>query len=128
MLDWLADRTGQDAVNVTVVLDAQMAIPGQLIREIHRGLRVIRLPGDSADALIEGMLKEEPSPETLTVVSNDGRVRGAAQRRGCPLLRCTEYIDGLVGRRESNNSTETNEKDVQATDKDKAEWMKAFGQ
>lgn len=127
MLDWLADRTGAAASEVSVVLDAQMAIPGPLIKESHRGLWVIRLPGNTADALIEGLLKEEPSPATLTVVSNDGRVRDAAKQCGCPLLQCMEYIDRLVSRREPVHLPAQNEKDIRATEKEKAEWLKAFG-
>jgi len=127
MLDWLSDRLGAAACDVTVALDAQTALPGAVVSETYRGLRLLRKPSRSADDLIEDLLRDERSPESLTVVSNDGRVRGAAQRRGCPRLRCMEYIDTLVSRRESADVPTTNEKDVQATDKEKAEWMKAFG-
>src|SRR5215213_7667943 len=77
LLDWLADRAGPDAGNVTVVLDAQNAPTRVLAEEAHRGLRVLRKPGRAADDLIEDLLRDERAPETLTVVSNDARVREA---------------------------------------------------
>src|SRR5687768_5957348 len=79
LLDWLADRHGATAADVTVIFDAQNSLGG-VVEEAHRGLRVLRDRGRTADDLIEDLLNEEKSPETLTVVSNDGRVREAAKR------------------------------------------------
>ena len=128
MLDWLADRTDKDAGLVTVIFNAQNSLGG-VVEETHRGLHVVRDRGRTADDLIEDMLRDERSPETLTVVSNDGRVRDAATRRGCRVLRCSEYIDGLV-----NASTprgpyvEYDEKDDgPMSPEETAEWVKAFG-
>lgn len=128
MLDWLADRLGKDAGNTTVIFDAQNSLGG-MIEEPHRGLRVIRDRGRTADDLIEDTLKEERSPETLTVVSNDARVREAAVRRGCGVQRCSEYIDGLV------NATTPRAPFVDYDEKEEtpmspeeaAEWIKVFG-
>src|SRR5215213_767456 len=81
LLDWLADRAGPAVASVTVIFDAQNSLGG-VVEESHRGLRVLRDRGRTADDMIEDLLREEKSPETLTVVSNDGRVRDAARRRG----------------------------------------------
>lgn len=127
LLDWLADRHGVHAADVTVALDAQTARGAGLIAETHRGLRVLRKPGRSADDLIEDLLAAEASPGTLTVVSNDARVRAAAVRRGCPLLKCGEYVDALMQPARAAAPTEPPEKDESATPAEMAAWEKAFG-
>src|SRR5947208_39860 len=95
MLDWLADQLAKEAGKVTVIFDAQNTVGG-VIEEAYRGLHTIRDRGRSADDLIEDILKEEHSPATLTVVSNDARVRDGASRRGSHVLRCSEYVDQLM--------------------------------
>src|SRR5436190_10237340 len=86
LLDWLADQLGPAAAGVTVVFDAQRSTGG-LVAETHRGLRVLRDRGRAADDVIEDLLRAEPSPESLTVVSNDARIRDAATRRGAGVRR-----------------------------------------
>src|SRR5690242_5793278 len=96
LLDWLADRHGPAAGDVTVIFDAQNSLGG-VVEESHRGLRVLRDRGRTADDMIEDLLRGEKAPESLTVVSNDGRVREAAKRRGAHVRRCGEYLDELLG-------------------------------
>jgi len=128
LLDWLADRAGPEAPNVTIVFDAQNARGGPVIEESHRGLRVLRKAGRAADDLIEDLLRDEPSPETLTVVSNDARVRDAAHRRGCPVRRCEEYVDALMEPpRPAAQPAEADEKDVACTPEETERWLQAFG-
>lgn len=129
LLDWLADRAGPEAANVTVVLDAQNARGGAVVEESHRGLRVLRKAGRAADDLIEDLLGDEPSPETLTVVSNDARVREAATRRGCPVRRCEEHIDALIEPRAPSavGPPVEDEKEIAPTPEETARWLKAFG-
>jgi predicted RNA-binding protein with PIN domain len=129
LLDWLADRAGPDAVNVTVVLDAQNARGGPVIEESHRGLRVLRKAGRAADDLIEDLLREEQAPQTLTVVSNDTRIRDAAVHRGCPVRRCEEYVDALITppAPPAADAVRPDEKDVAETPEETARWLKAFG-
>lgn len=128
LLDWLADRHGPAAGNVTVIFDAQNSLGG-VVEETHRGLRVLRDRGRTADDLIEDLLRDEPAPATLTVVSNDGRVREAAARRGCPVLRCEEYVDRLLNppRPADTPAQSADEKDVRPTAAERAGWEKAFG-
>jgi uncharacterized protein len=128
LLDWLADQHGPAAGDVTVVLDAQNARGGQVIEESHRGLRVLRKAGRAADDMIEDLLKVEPSPETLTVVSNDARVRDAATRRGCVIRRCEEYVDAVMDHRQpATPVADPPEKDERATPAEMAEWLEKFG-
>jgi predicted RNA-binding protein with PIN domain len=129
LLDWLADRAGPDAGSVTIVLDAQNARGGPVIEESHRGLRVLRKAGRAADDLIEDLLQDERSPETLTVVSNDARVREAGTRRGCPVRRCEEYIDSLMEppSRPAPDPPPADEKAIEPTPGETARWLQAFG-
>ena len=126
MLDWLADQLGTAAGDVTIALDAQSALPAPIVAETYRGLRLVRKPSRSADDLIDDLLRDERSPETLMVVSNDARVRAAASRGGCPMLRCSEYVDALMNGRKRATQPERAEKDVQASPQEQAEWLKAF--
>jgi predicted RNA-binding protein with PIN domain len=130
LLDWLADRHGATAGDVTVIFDAQNSLGG-VVEESHRGLRVLRDRGRTADDMIEDLLRDEKSPRTLTVVSNDGRVREAANRRGAQVLRCSEYLDELLGPRKVDSgkrpADEAAEKDVRPTPEEQAEWLRSFG-
>ena len=128
LLDWLVYRHGKTAANVTVVFDAQNAAGGRL-EEHHRGLCVVRHGGKTADDVIEEFLRAEPSPETLTVVSNDQRIRDAARRRGAAISTCVEYVDSLLGEPDVPKPSPEGpcEKEVQATDQDRAEWLRIFG-
>jgi uncharacterized protein len=127
MLDWLADQLGNAAGDTTVIFDAQNTVGG-VIEEAYRGLHLIRDRGRTADDLIEDLLKEERSPQSLTVVSNDSRVREAASRRGSQVLRCSEYVDQLMkSQKRPAPATTEDEKDARATPEEKAKWLKAFG-
>jgi hypothetical protein len=129
MLDWLAERLGASAADATVALDAQSARPAPVVAETYRGLNVVRKPSRAADDLIEDLLRNESSPATLTVVSNDARVRDAARRRGCPLQRCDEFIDALMNPIPSGTIEPRpgDEKNIRPTAQEKADWLRAFG-
>jgi len=126
LLDWLADRNGDGAAAVTVIFDAQNSLGG-VVQETHRGLRVMRDRGRTADEMIEDLLQDERSPQTLTVVSNDARVRDAATQRGADLRRCEEYVDELIAPRKATESPAPGqEKPDGATPEETAEWLRAF--
>ena len=128
MLDWLADRLDDATADTTVIFDAQNSLGG-VIEETHRGLRVLRDRGRTADDLIEDMLREERSPETLTVVSNDSRVRDAATRRGCQVRKCSEHVDALLtATKRAPPAAKDDEKETRTTPEETAEWLKAFGE
>jgi len=46
-----------------------------------------------ADDLIEEQIHQESDPARLTVVSDDHRLREAARRKGCVVLRCLDYAE-----------------------------------
>ena len=127
LLDWLADQHGSSSPKVTVVFDAQKA-RGALYEEGHRGLRVLVARGQTADAVIARLVACEPLPATLAVVSNDHEVRAAAERAGCVVRGCQEYVDELLDRRKAVLPLPIETvKDEEATEEELAEWLKAFG-
>ena len=126
LLDWLADRHADSPGDVIIALDAQTAYGTNVVVQIHRGLHVLHKPGASADDLIEELLAEETSPGSLTVVSNDNRIRSAAKQSRCNILKCGEYVDNLMSRQKQFANESTPEKDETATASEMAAWMKAF--
>ena len=65
--------------HTTIVFDAKDAPPGLPREKKERGL-TIRFYAD-ADELLEELIRAEPAPRRLTVVSSDHRVQRAAKRR-----------------------------------------------
>jgi predicted RNA-binding protein with PIN domain len=82
-----------------VVFDARSAPPGAPREDAHGGVRVLFAQGQTADDLIEDLIRDEASPRLLTVVSDDNRIRQAARRRGCAVLGCLDYYERLLERR-----------------------------
>jgi uncharacterized protein len=129
LLDWLADQLGDSASDATVAFDAQNAIGG-IIEERYRGLRTVRDRGRSADDLIEDLLQSEREPSTLTVVSNDTRMRDAANHQGAIICRCQEFVDELLATRQRVATKPLRlpaEKDVLPTVEEQEAWLRAFG-
>ena len=50
---------------------------------------------DEADTLIEEMIRLHSTPKSLTVVSNDNRLKTAAQRRKAVAMDCEVWLDQL---------------------------------
>src|SRR4051812_7975161 len=96
LLDWLAEQLVDKAGDVTVAFDAQKSIGG-ILEERYRGLRIVRDRGRSADDLIEDLLCAELEPASLKVVSNDTRIRDAANRAGALIVPCQVFVDELLG-------------------------------
>jgi hypothetical protein len=85
---WLMSqvRAHHAADDVTVVFDGK---PGRATPEagaVYSG----RL---EADDLIEERIRQESAPGRLTIVSDDLRLREAARRKGCVVLRCLDYAE-----------------------------------
>ena len=94
MLDWIADLRGDRPDAVRVVFDA---VEGRKSKEsTHRGLFVRYSYRQTADDVIEGLIRAEVHPKQLAVVSNDNRIRDAARRKGCGVFACEEFVDWLM--------------------------------
>src|SRR5438445_1388959 len=65
---------GTESADVTVVFDAAGAPPGAPPREDHGGVRVLFARGQTADDLIEELIRDEPATRWLSVVSDDIRI------------------------------------------------------
>jgi hypothetical protein len=77
---------------LTVVFDARNAPAEAAGAQEYHGIHV-RFPRDgTADDWIEDLLRREGAPQDVTVVSDDHRLRQAAERRRCRSLRCLDYV------------------------------------
>jgi predicted RNA-binding protein with PIN domain len=93
-LDWLANakslRNGEaefrcifDAPNATVNFGSSS----------HRGVRYTFTYQQTADDLIEEVLRREARAKAMTVISNDGRLRDSALRSGALWMPCGDFVD-----------------------------------
>lgn len=86
---WLMSRTRhahQDADKVIVVFDGKSGSGAKPTGAIFSGPQ-------EADDIIEDTIRRETVPGRLTVVSDDLRLREAARRKGCVVLRCLDYAE-----------------------------------
>jgi hypothetical protein len=96
LLDQLVSHYGESASCVTVVFDVRRAPAGLAPERDHHGVRVVHAVGREADEVIEEMIRGEVAPQSLTVVSNDRRLREAARRKRCHLIGCLDYFESLL--------------------------------
>ena len=95
LLDWLAD--GKANHTLLVVFDGQSS-PAPSPESVHRGVRFRFSYRQTADELIEELIRAESVPGRLAVVSNDGQVKEAARRRKCIVMTCEEFVDELTAK------------------------------
>ncbi len=114
----------------TIVFDANFEsrdLPtGQ---EIH-GIRVEFARGFAdADSMIEHLLRQHPTPQSVIVVSNDRRVKIAAERRRARPVGCESWFDGLAQQAAADPipapEAEKREKEMDAAEREY--WLKLFG-
>jgi hypothetical protein len=92
-------------------------------------LRVLFSHGGSADDVIEELIRADPSPGALTVVSDDHRLQQAARRRGCDVSGCLDYYDaGGAGRAPRAAPPEGAGKPESSTPDELERYLKAFGE
>lgn len=128
LLHWLADHLSTEQASVVeIIFDAQQTRRGVAPPNV-RGLRTTFAYGRTADDVIEERLARDASPTTLTVVSNDQRIRQAALRVGSGVRSCREYVDQLLTPpRSPTPITEEPEKPTTLSDDERDELMRAFG-
>jgi hypothetical protein len=120
---------GPAAADVTVVFDAARARRKGGKRPDFQGVRVLFSHGQSADDLIEELLRQEPAPRQLTVVSDDRRLREAARRRACPVLGCLDYLEVLAHPRPAAPPAPPPEEPLKpgaGSEADRRRWLDAF--
>jgi predicted RNA-binding protein with PIN domain len=124
LLDWIADLRGERPDGVRVVFDGAA---GKKSKEsTYRGLQVRYSHRQTADDVIEQLLRVEKHPKLLAVVSNDNRIRDAAKRKGCQVYSTDAFVDWLMAPA-MKPSAPPPPPDVESpTDAEMASWLKVF--
>jgi uncharacterized protein len=106
LLNVLAESLPQaDRAQTIVVFDAAAAPSGLPQAVDHRGLSVrYAAEHESADALIEELVRRDSSPKKLIVVSSDHRVQKAARRRKATAIDSDIWFADLQRRRANRQS------------------------
>jgi predicted RNA-binding protein with PIN domain len=117
-----------EASSVTVVFDAAGAPPGLIHDQECQGIHVrFAIDQEQADDLIESMIHKCPAPKQLGVVSDDRRIRKAAQRRGCIAVGCADFLEELARRRHGKRSTGATGADHKPSAKNELDfWLQEF--
>ena len=122
LLDWLADRRGEHALRV--IFDGQ-GNPRSSEEAEHRGILFRFSFQQTADELIEGLIRDERHPAKMTVVSNDRQVQDAGRARGCVVFTCEELVDAMIEEPKAPPQSPP-AVEVPVTDAELAEWLEVF--
>jgi predicted RNA-binding protein with PIN domain len=128
LLGRLAASFGE-AGNLTVVFDASHALSGADAQQEFQGIRIHYTQTQEADDLIEELIRRDAAPRSLTVVSNDRRLKDAARRRQCLVLGCEDFLDEMERLRRSSSPRppEKPAKPEQVSDDETEHWLREFG-
>ncbi len=118
----------EDASNVTVVYDAAGAPPGLVDDQECQGIHVrFAIDQDQADDLIESIIGKCSAPKQLAVVSDDRRIRKAAQRRGCKSVHCADFLEDLArGRHRQRSTGSTSAEKKPSANNESDFWLQEF--
>jgi predicted RNA-binding protein with PIN domain len=131
LLDRIRFLLGGGVGGVTVVFDAAHAPPDALPEKDYHGIRVCFALDGSADDRIEDLIRREPRPRELTVVSDDHRLRLAAEHRHCHWQHCLDYIEQLQTRHPAAlpaAAPERQGKPEASTPEEARRWLEEFGE
>ena len=123
-----------------VVFDAANPPPDRPSRFTVSGIEVQFAVGYAeADDLIEELIAAHSAPKRLAVVSSDGRIQTAANRRGCATFASDVWLDDLLagkprlaieyrhGAGQGSQRESGDEKPNTVSDEDLEQWMQDFG-
>lgn len=126
---WLLQQlnTSPRRADMTVVFDGQSSLRHE---EMHGHVHVVYSEKVSADDVIEELIRTSGTPRGLVVVSNDNRLKHAAQRAGGRALDCLDFFEQLqappapplVETDPSPGKPET------VTPEEAAVWLREFGE
>jgi hypothetical protein len=105
---------------------------GPLHQGIFKSLRFLRVvfagTDQEADDVIEMKLRSLPNPKRWTVVSNDRRVRRAAQRARAECIHVDRLWEAVVAfQRSKPRKPQPTSKRTGLNDRETDQWMKTFG-
>lgn len=126
-IEWLAVELGANVGQVSMIFDAVRSTGGN--EQVHRGLYFRFADARTADDLIEELIASERTPQSLTLVSNDNRLKGAAIRRGCVSWTCENFVDWLqAGTSQPTRSASkpADEKPSPPSNAEMEEWLQRF--
>jgi predicted RNA-binding protein with PIN domain len=129
LFEFLHAQFGDDSAHISIVFDAAGAPRSTPAEEFHRGLHVYYALSEEADDLIEDLIRRESIPHDLTVVSDDRRIREAARRRGCVVLRCLDFVEQTAFPATPTGSTPADSaaKPDLPSPQETADWLREFG-
>jgi uncharacterized protein len=129
LLEFLHARCGADAGQIAVVFDAARAPRHTPAEEYDRGIHVYNALSEEADDLIEELIRRETMPHSLSIVSDDRRVREAARRGGCGALHCLDFVEQLAFPRAPPTapSSDSAAKPDLPSAQETQEWLREFG-
>ncbi len=135
LVRWLvASLPSGELAQTTVVFDAADAPRGLPTESRSRGLTVRFAAGHAtADDLIEELIRAEPSPRKLVVVSGDHRIQRAARRRKAEAVDCETWHERVLARAASRDRGPTpppapERPDAELTEEEVERWMREFGE
>lgn len=129
LLEFLHGRFGDEAGRVAVVFDAARAPRRTPTEESYRGIHVIYALSEEADDLIEDMIRHDTTPRGLAIVSDDRRLREAARRGGCVVLRCLDFVEQIAFPNPPpvESSPDSPAKPELPSPQETQQWLREFG-
>jgi uncharacterized protein len=112
-----------------VIFDATRSPPDASAEADSHGVHVRFAVGyPAADDLIEELIRTDPAPARLTVVTDDRRLREAARRRGCAVAGCLDYFESVAHSPPPKRVAEESPAKPEGLAPDEVEhWLKEFG-
>lgn len=128
LLGLLRGALGERAGEVAVVFDARGARPDAAEASDFGPIRVLfAVRQQEADDLIEDLIRRDPDPRRLQVVSDDRRLQQAARRRRAQAVGCLDFLTELHRqRRTSPEPPSPPEKSERLSAPELAQWMQEF--
>jgi predicted RNA-binding protein with PIN domain len=122
------------ASDVIVVFDALAKVVGSRRTIEEGGIRFLFSHKETADDLIETLIKQQPNPKQVQVVSDDRRLQVAGRREGCRVFGCLDFYEAHLelpssqADRRNSSAVSEPEKPSSLSPEELQEWLRAFGE
>lgn len=130
-----AQMSPEERSRTTIVFDANNESRNCPSATVVQGIEVLFARDfDDADSMIEHLVKKHSTPQSLVVVSNDRRVRQAADRRRARAVDCESWFEGLMRKSPPETATDAGQdveeiklRDRELSAEERALWLNLFG-